>query len=160
MKQSKQEVIAQYYAQHAKKMICFARKGLGNKADAEVAVQETFLTALNRYDKFSESPNPEGWLYNTLRNMIRRQQHERAVITSILCPYDDGTEIIHKDVQSPYFLYQGIIDDQDLKLLIDFYGHKLEMNDIAEGLGITPNAARVRLHRAKKRFLEAIKSQL
>ena len=32
--------------------------------------------------------------------------------------------------------------------------------DIAEALGITPNAARVRLHRAKKRFLEAMKSQL
>lgn len=160
MKQSKQEVIAQYYSQHAKSMFVVAMRALGDRPSAEVAVQETFIVAMERYDKFTESPNPDGWLYNTLRNMIRRQQYEHKMIISMLSPYEGQNEGVHNDVHSPYLLYQGTVDDQDLKLLIDFYCHKLEMNIIAESLGITPNAARVRLHRAKKRFLEAIKSQI
>ena len=56
----------------------YARRGLSDPSLAEEAVQDSFRGACEREDKLFASDNPEGWLMNVLKNVIRSTRRERA----------------------------------------------------------------------------------
>lgn len=60
------ELVSQYQG----RLLAFARRGLGQNADAEDAVQETFLSLLKSLDTFRGDSSLETWLYLLLRRRI------------------------------------------------------------------------------------------
>ena len=52
-------------------LFSYARSSLENDSLAEEAVQETFRIACLKPSELCASPNPKGWLVNTLKNVIR-----------------------------------------------------------------------------------------
>ena len=70
-------LLESYYCNEATNMIAFASCILNNRSMAEVAVQETFLIALNEMEKLKASPKPVGWLYITLKNIIMHMKREQ-----------------------------------------------------------------------------------
>lgn len=70
------------YNQYFRQLYIYALEILRNPSLAEEIVQETYLIAWIKYDKLKCSPNPGGWLMNTLKYTIRnmlRQTKEFAV---------------------------------------------------------------------------------
>ena len=59
-------------------LYAYALRGMSDPSLAEEAVQDTFRVACEREDKLFASDNPEGWLMNVLKNVIRSTRRERA----------------------------------------------------------------------------------
>lgn len=72
------QVIAEIYNKMYKQLLAYARSSLDQEYLVEESVQDTFRIACAKYDEFISSPNPEGWLIITLRNIIRNTRREQA----------------------------------------------------------------------------------
>ena len=59
-------------------LYAYALRGMSDPSLAEEAVQDTVRVACEREDKLFASDNPEGWLMNVLKNVIRSTRRERA----------------------------------------------------------------------------------
>ena len=58
-------------------LFCFAYNTLLDENLSDVAVQDTFLIALNKPDALCSSQKPVGWLYNTIKNVIKHIIRDR-----------------------------------------------------------------------------------
>ena len=60
--------IAEIYHTYYRKLYILAYSILGKQAEAEVAVQETFVVACQQPEKLMHSENPVGWMKSTVRH--------------------------------------------------------------------------------------------
>ena len=72
-----EEFITQLYKEMYEKLVVYAENML-NEGLAEEAAQDTFRIACSKYDELMNSSNPQGWLMNTLKNVIRNIRKEQA----------------------------------------------------------------------------------
>ena len=70
MKARYSKEIDRLYLQMYSMLFEYARSSLSSDALAEEAVQDTFIIACQKPEALCESPNPEGWLVNTLKNVL------------------------------------------------------------------------------------------
>lgn len=147
-------LIESCYHNEAPDMIAFASRVLNNESMAEVAVQETFLIALRGMDKLKTSPNPVGWLYVTLKNVIRhmKRDQQKQLWRVISIDYIPDIPAIDKDLD--LWMLMESCDSNDAKLLIEFYLKQRSLKELAEEYGITVGACKMRIKRAKKRAHE------
>ena len=149
--QSKQ--IEDLYLEMFDKLIIYARSSLDNDALAEEAVQETFRIACQRAEKLCSSENPQGWLVLALKNTIRNIRSNRANAKRIVEKYlmvHFQEDALSEDRLSLQILYGSVADTEEFKLLselaIDGKSHK----EMAEARGISVNACKKRVQRAKE----------
>ena len=71
------QVITEIYNKMYKQLLAYARSSLDQEYLVEESVQDTFRIACAKYDEFISSPNPEGWLIITLKNIIRNMRPAR-----------------------------------------------------------------------------------
>ena len=125
--------------------------------DAEEVVAETFVVAWRRMDKLPGGAE-RAWLFgiarnvasNQLRTIRRREQRIGPMVESGRAA--DEPAGLDADLRA-------ILDrlrDADRELLELSAWEELSPADLAILLDITPNAAAIRLHRARKRFVEAM----
>ena len=55
-----------------------------HKVDAEALTQDTFIIALEKISKLIHHPNPQGWLYQTTRNLSRDKMRSKQYRFEIL----------------------------------------------------------------------------
>lgn len=121
---------------------------------AEEAVQEAFIIVCLNYTKLSTSPNPEGWIMNTHKNVcrnIRKKQHQ--YIKQLLSL--NQAENLPTHSSSTYGIendFSTFVNSDDYallqKIILEGYSHK----DVANELNISIDACKKRLQRAKERF--------
>ena len=70
IREGRSEGWSQLVGRHQGRLLAFARGQLGNVADAEDAVQETFLSFLRGLDRFREEASVETYLFTILRRKI------------------------------------------------------------------------------------------
>jgi RNA polymerase sigma-70 factor, ECF subfamily len=140
---------------------------VGNEEDARDVVQETYLRAYKGIGKFRGDAQFSTWLYritancaNTQLSKRRRHRHEELTDES---PYADTNA--ERDPQATVVAsslrdrLNVALDDLPPKLravvvLRDVYD--LPHEAIAAELGISETAAKVRLHRARRKLREAV----
>lgn len=140
----------------------------GNEEDARDVVQETYLRAWKGLKRFRGDSAFSTWLYritaNTSYTMLKkRRRHRHEPIGDDLqdvaevSPSVDPAAVAEASSLRDELLVA--IDDlppklRSVVLLRDVYG--LPHEDIAEELGISVSAAKVRLHRARKRLHDTL----
>ena len=151
------------------RMIAVARRLLGNEDDARDAVQEAFLSAFRAIDGFAGSARLSTWLHRITVNaaLMRIRARKRRPDTPIddLLPsfLEDGHQTIAPVGWKRTAL--DMLESQETRLLVreliqelpESYRHVLMLRDIegldtqetADLLGVTPNAVKIRLHRAR-----------
>lgn len=152
---------------------------------SEVALeilQETTIEALAHAERFDQQAQPMAWLLGIALNMIRRAkvaaakrfQREESLgqlarrypdiadendLLDYLTPSSspEFAQTVASDEQAEAWLALVSVEDQQvLRLaLLDEYEHR----ELAEKLGTSPGAARMRLHRALGRLRTAWKTQ-
>lgn len=136
------------------KLLTYARCSLPEASMAEEAVQETFQIACQKPESLQESPNPQGWLVNTLKNTIRNIKHNRANAERILAQYlhipDDRT--YSEDELNLGALYEDIANTEEFKMLKEYAIDGRSHLEMATSRGITINACKKRLQRAKEKL--------
>ena len=131
--------------------LTYASLSLENDAQAEDAVQETFQIACQKIETLQESPNPQGWMYCTLKNVIRNVKHARANAARVIAYYQMvQEETCQEDSYSLETLYGNLTETEAFKLLKEYAIDKRSHYEMAQARGITVNACRKRLQRAKE----------
>jgi len=162
------------------------RMGLARGEEVAAAavdvLQEVVVEALDHADRFNPTGQPMAWLLGIATNIIKRKKAEIArrsrrelfigelstaqqeplsedelfdQITS--CTSAGPEQDIEANEQAVMMLSLVSPEDRQLLLLAFLYG--FERGALAEKLGITPVAARVRLHRALSRLRLAWREQ-
>ncbi|MCX5066676.1 sigma-70 family RNA polymerase sigma factor [Micromonospora lupini] len=152
------------FLQHGNAIHAYAR----NKVTAEAAndvVSEVFAVAWRRLDSIrlgEERP----WLFGVARRVIateRRQAADWIALHQRLREYPDE----HLDDQADGIVERrkvitalGNLSEADREVLWLRYWYDLTGRDAAHAAGCSQAAFAVRLHRAKRRFAEAVQAQV
>lgn len=137
---------------------------LKDKAEAEDAIQETYIKLWKVKDQISNHPNIKGYAMQTLKNIcidkLRTKKHnisldDVSIAETTLTPYtyteqQDNNSIIRNIIESLPKIQQQVIKMRDIE--------GFELEEIAQIIGIDVTAIRVNLSRARKnvriQFLE------
>ena len=132
---------------------------------AEDVASEVFLIAWRRRDDIPDPPLP--WLLVVARNLLskhagagrrRRQLAERmAVLTSAadIAAWDAGEYVVERETALAAFVS---LPDRDAETLTLVTWHGLSIADAATVAGCSPRAFTVRLHRARRRLIDALQN--
>ena len=141
-----QKFIMRLYDDNRDSLLRAARVCVKNEDDAEDLVHEVFVRAINSYGKLVEHKNPEAWLSTTLKNCIRNYRRLHANRRNIsLEEYGDlaAPEIAERLSHIiPEHLPAG-----DREMLIWRIEQRLSHREIGKRLGISEEAARVKMSR-------------
>lgn len=127
---------------------------------ADEVVSETFAIAWRRFDDVPDNALP--WLLGVARNVLRdniRAEIRRESLTNDLQSWTEGdhAEQVAERIAVVNALLSLPEDDRELLILVAWQG--LTPRDAARVVGCTAATFRVRLHRARKRFAQAMESQ-
>lgn len=146
----------------ARDLIDPLRRFLARRTDretAEDALAETLLVCWRRLDDVPEPALP--WAYAVARNSLanalrseRRQQRLAAKVATVDPPRD--VERAPDDGDPALAAALADLPEPDAELLRLWAWEQLSASEIAAVLEITPNAASIRLHRAKARLREEL----
>ncbi|MAO08846.1 MAG: RNA polymerase subunit sigma-70 [Alteromonas sp.] len=151
------------YRQYCDGMFIVASRYLKDTAAAEDALQEAFIKAFQKIHQFKGDVTFGAWLkrivINTCLDTLKTKKMDRVEVNeeTLSIVEEDSwsvpdettvTEVIQaiEDLKDPYGIVTRLY-------LLEGYDHQ----EIAEVLGITENASRTYLHRAKKRLQEQLK---
>jgi RNA polymerase sigma factor (sigma-70 family) len=145
------------YAAHHVPLLGYALRRTDNTDDAADVLAETFLTAWRRIDEIPPGAQARLWLYGTARRVLanqRRGERRRLALADRLKadlavsyrPPEQTTELA--DISAAF----RKMPESDRELLALSAWEGLDAGQIATVLGCSRNAARIRLHRARRRF--------
>lgn len=151
-KDKRLETLERYFRGEYSQMLSVASYALNSQALAEVAVQDTFVIALENINKPTASPSPVGWLYNVLKNVIRHMHRDQQAMLKHFVSLEDTPEV--EDMTAIYE-EEFVINEKnnpDLEMLIQFYIQGYSIKELAEKYGISVGACKMRIKRAKIRL--------
>lgn len=147
--------LERYYREMYYPLIAYAKRVLYDRTLTEEAVQDTFRIACAKANIFLASPNPKGWLINTLKNVINNtnrmciNQNKRVVLSFGL-----EEELTQGEDFSPTIdtMYSDLTDLDEYKLLKRIVLDRYSILEEALELGISKEACKKRVQRAKKKL--------
>lgn len=145
--------IKEMYMEMYDLLLSYAISSLSNRSLAEEAVQEAFRIACLKSADFYNSPNPKGWiilvLKNTIRNIRRSQDHANALLQKYIAA-KSGRETYSEDELSLDVAYKNIAHLEEFQLLKEMAVDGCSHLEMAEKRGISVDACKKRVERAKK----------
>lgn len=139
------------------------RRFLARRTDpdtAEDVLAEALLVCWRRIDQVPDPALP--WVYGVARNCLanaqrgdRRQRRLAARISVVDPPQEAVPEVAEPDERVTTAL--AGLRPEEAELLRLWAWEQLGPSEIAEVLGVTPNAVSIRLHRARGKFVEALR---
>ena len=150
------EAIERLYRKNYAALMRYAISKLKNSEQALDAVQETFHIACVKVESVLTSPNPTGWLFlalkNVMRNMCAKQRRAENIFVSVE-NYDNLKGV--QDVElEPGDLYGGAVTPEELRLLQMVAVEGYTLAEAAAELQISTDACKKRFQRAKAKFRE------
>jgi RNA polymerase sigma-70 factor (ECF subfamily) len=156
--------------QYGAQMLATARRLLDNEDDARDAVQQAFISAFKSIDSFNEVARLSTWLHRIVVNaalmqLRSRRRRPEVPIDDLLPQFDDQGRWAGEPEASGWMdehpmdrsqtrqMVRRCIDNlpeayRSVLLLREI--EELDTVEVAAILGITQNAAKVRLHRARQ----------
>lgn len=130
---------------------------LGNTADAEDAVQETFIKYVQKSPDFNDSGHEKAWLItvatNKCRDMLRYRSRHMTESEELLNSY-----AVEKEDSGILEALMELKDKYRIILTLHYVeGYKTE--EIAELTGISPSAVKMRLSRGRKLLREKYRKE-
>lgn len=163
------EAFEQLVRRHQASAFRLLRSLTRDVADAEDALQETFLAVWRSAGDFRGTGSARAWILTIARNAVRRQHRRRVDEPADLLPLDElglqagwGRDIGRDDLASRLedraaleaALRTLATDDREVLLLRDVEG--FSGAEVATALGISVPAMKSRLHRARLRLSAAL----
>ena len=168
MNKKQDELIERLFKTMYNRLLDYAANALKDNALAEEAVQDTFRIACAKVGDLITSDNPHGWLMNTLKNAIRNIRKSRArnnklqllLLTKLT---QEGGQLIAEDD------YAALEADMEYMQAIGAKNHNLikkvvlqgyTIVEVSEELGISAEACKKRVQRAKAMLKEYLEKDL
>ncbi len=139
--------------------LAFVKRRVRSGADADDLLQQAMLKATSSIDAVRDGERIEAWFYRVLRNTIADHHVEwaRREARLELLAREASEEPPGEAASCACSL--GVLDElrpeyADVLRRVDI--EEASLDEAAASLGITPNNAKVRLHRARKAMREAL----
>lgn len=150
-----------FFLEHEARVSGFLWRMTGDRQAACDLSQETFLRAWQRFEQISAYERPDAWLIRVATNFALQHLRRGRAPVGAAVPLDEafdpgvsdpGQRFPQRDLVRETLL--GLPPrDRALLVLREVYG--LSGEETATALGMTPNAAKVALFRARERFRAA-----
>ncbi len=143
-----------------------ALKILQNRPEAEEAAQDAFIKAFQNLAKFNREAKFSTWLYRIAFNTaISYKRKSKNIFQSIddvqIGQRQEGEGNVEHD-DKKRFIEQALsrLSDADRLAVNLFYLQEFSLEEIADITGMQANTVKVRVHRARQRLAEELKSIL
>ena len=145
---------ARLFDQHYRAVSAYAlRRTLAGEADDVVA--ETFLVAWRRLDEVPAEAKP--WLFAVARKVLANQRRAAGRRTALTTRIADGaTAAVDGPTGTPLLRALATLSETDCEVLLLTAWEGLSTDETARVLGCSRTAAKVRLHRARRRLRRAL----
>jgi RNA polymerase sigma factor (sigma-70 family) len=148
------------YASTHSDLLAYVMRRAQTPEDAADTIAETYLTAWRALNKLPAGDRARLWLFGVARNLLlksARQHRVRDALSERLAHELRTTAAVTDTPRSDprlAHLRAGLdsLSDQDRELLTLTAWEQLSPREIAEVMGLSANAVRVRLHRARIRL--------
>lgn len=139
-------------------LLLYAERALEYQhALAEEAVQDTFKICWIKIDEVTASENPQGWLLETLKNVIRNIRRSQARFANLLLALNksfSAVELTAEDEIALDMTYGDLNGNPDYQLLKEFVLEHRSIKELAQERKITVDACKKRIQRVKERLKE------
>lgn len=152
--------------QNKVRFLTFLERRLGSQADAEDLLQTAYLRALSAAETLRDEEKVVPWFYQLLRNLLvdhyrrrgasARLEEHLAHETDTTAAIDD--EELFREVCRCVKDVSEALKDEYREILLRVELEDEPLQQVASRLGITPNNASVRLHRARRVLREALQA--
>jgi RNA polymerase sigma factor (sigma-70 family) len=151
----------QMYEAHYSPVLGYVMRRTDSPDDAADVIAETFLTAWRRLDDVPAGAEARPWLFGVARRMLAnhgRAQRRRIALGERL-RFELAAARYSREpapgLQGAAIAFRELPDaDREILALAGWEG--LDPGQIAVVLGCSRNAARIRLHRARRRFADRL----
>lgn len=144
-------------ARHASELLGLAQSMLGNWADAEDVVQETFLGAFRGLERFDGRASERTWLTSILVRQVARRRRDLARARVVRRPVDGGEAAPPKAGVGPDVAAMlASLSEEHRDVLVLREVHGLSYDEIAAALQIPRGTVESRLHRARRALRERL----
>ena len=130
---------------------------LRNSADAEDAVQETFIKYIQKSPEFNDGDHEKAWLItvatNKCRDMLRYRSRHQTESEELLLIY-----AIEKEESGILDALMELSEKYKTPLML-FYIDGYKIDEIADIMGISVSAAKMRLSRGRKLLEEKYRKE-
>lgn len=141
--------IEQLYHELFVPLTMYARSALQNNELAEEAVQDTFRIACAKPEALCASPNPKGWLLNTLKYVLRNIARSQIRTVRLVSAISQDHEPSDTDREELNILYGTLAETEEFRLLQGIADGKTVL-ELAQERGIGLEACKKRIQRARK----------
>ena len=153
MKPEERELIDRLYFEMFESLVGYANSYLNDLHRAEELTQEVFISAVQKPQALLDSPNPKGWLYKAMWNMI--QNNNRVTMRQMKLIADfltlNGREVtVSIDQHDLRIKYGELADTEEFKLIYDMAVLGKTHEEMAAERSITVVNCKKRVERAKK----------
>ncbi len=154
---SELERFREIYDANYARLLGYALRRVDSADDAHDVLAETFLAAWRRLDAVPRGPGARLWLYGVARRVLanhrrggRRRLRLLAGLRSLRPSEGSGLDGGERSARVAEAFGRLSASDRDLLGLVAWEG--LSSDELGRVLRCTPGAARIRVHRARKRF--------
>jgi RNA polymerase sigma-70 factor (ECF subfamily) len=180
LRRGEEAAFEQLVRQYSSRLLTVARRMLGNEHDAQDALQEAFLSAFKAIDEFTGAAKLSTWLHRIVVNAalmkLRSRRRKREEPIDDLLPRFDAEGEWASEVTSWETPSEVLLQQQETRATVrrcidrlpESYRTVMMLRDIeeldteeaADALGITPNAVKIRLHRARQALRTLLEREL
>lgn len=162
MRQSEQlynEYLKELYTQQSRGMIRYANAVFHDQYRAEEAVQETFAVAWQKIESLIASPSPVGWLFVTLKNIMKHMlaehyQMKKRIVSLEECSHDT---LNVSDEFNIVTQLEGVVSKEEFEIIEKLYLRGYTYKELAEELEIPPSTVGMRAKRTKEKIKKDLK---
>jgi RNA polymerase sigma factor (sigma-70 family) len=148
---------ATFVAAHESALFAYLWRMTGDESAAYDLRQETFIRAWRRFDRVRGYERPLAWLYRVATNLALNERRDRRPSASLAtieldpAQSDPACRLAERDLVRETLLALPARERAALALR---EGQGFSCDELAQGLGVTPAAARTLLWRARDHFRE------
>lgn len=153
MTSEQRKQIEKFYLEMYDLLFIYARKALENESLAEEAIQETFRIVCMKPEDLLSSPNPKGWIINTLKNTIQNMKRSRDKANVLLTQYlaaHSNHVAFSEDRISLEVTYENVAHSEEFRLVKEMAVEGKSHLEMAKARGISVAACKKRVQRAKE----------
>jgi len=152
------------YAAYQQPILNYLCRLVGDADRAEELCQETFTRAYRARGTLDRVQNARAWLYRIATNAARDLMRRRRLLSWLPLFDEDSTLLVESpeaDLLQAHAVHQALLKlDPDLRVPLVLYScQELATQEIADVLGISRDAVKQRLVRARQRFKELYKDE-
>lgn len=144
--------IEEFYLEMYDRLFIYARSALDNESLAEEAIQETFRIVCMKPEDLLSSPNPKGWIVNTLKYTIQNMKRSRDKANVLLTQYlaANSSVAFSEDRISLEVTYENVARSEEFSLIKEMAVDGRSHLEMARSRGISVDACKKRVQRAKE----------